>query len=144
MKKIFYYLALCIVLSSCSDDSPVDQYPQHVDLVFLVESSDESRRSAITTLISNGVNNSGSYDLHIEEKSLSDFNLPYSRTYINQTVKYATRLGLSYLDDSNEFGVPFEPYTITMTIRIDGEVIASDEYEVTESGQVFNTSYLMN
>lgn len=145
MNKIVSLLVFSLFLfPSCGDDSPVDKYPVNKDIVFTVNSTDESRRSEISTLISNGIDQGGSYDIHITESSLSEYNLPFSRSYLNQTVKYATNLGVSYRDDSETLSAPFESYTVTMTIRVDGETVATDEYQVEESGQVLNTGYLLN
>lgn len=38
-------------------------------------------------------------------------------------------------------GVPFEPYTIKMTIRVDDEIVESKEVTISESGQVDFVNY---
>tara|TARA_Y100000588_G_C14045940_1_gene834977 strand:- start:57 stop:473 length:417 start_codon:yes stop_codon:yes gene_type:complete len=135
MKKLILLIVIAITTSGCSNsDDPFEQYPQTHDITFDVSSS-ENRQSSIDFQILGG-------DIEKEFHSFSDDHLPLSRIYRNQKVNYQTGLLITYRDVSNvQVGVDFEPYTVTLTIRVDSEIVATNEFIVDESGLVDYVEY---
>ena len=81
-------------------------------------------------------------NLDISWRSSSNGNLPLDISYPNTTVAYLTIATINYRDLSEvQVGVPFEPYTIKMTIRVDDEIVESKEVTISESGQVDFVNY---
>lgn len=130
-KQLLSILTIFILFSSCtSDDDPRDNYPQTRDISMSVSSTDDERMSDITF----SIHGSG---IEISDFSSSDSHLPFSRNYRNKTIPFFTKLNITYRDNSGgAVGVPFEPYNITLQIRVDSEIKAEKEITITESGTV--------
>tara|TARA_R110000796_G_scaffold185330_2_gene302109 strand:- start:198832 stop:199257 length:426 start_codon:yes stop_codon:yes gene_type:complete len=130
-RQLLSILTIFILFSSCtSDDDPRDNYPQNRDISMSVSSTDDERMSDITF----SINGSG---IEISDFSSSDSHLPFSRNYINKTIPFLTLLNITYRDNSGgPVGAPFEPYKITLKIRVDSETKAEKEVTITESGTV--------
>tara|TARA_A100000171_G_scaffold44571_1_gene47515 strand:- start:9130 stop:9555 length:426 start_codon:yes stop_codon:yes gene_type:complete len=130
-QQLLSILTILILFSSCSsDDDPRDNYPQTRDITMSVSSSDNERMSDITF----SIDGTG---IEVSDFSSSDSHLPLSKDYLNKTIPYFTVLNITYRDNSGgAVGVPFEPYNITLQIRVDAEIKAEKEITITESGTV--------
>lgn len=138
MKKIALLTTLFIslLLSSCEESNPIDDYPKNLDVEFIITSTKTDDFSRVTSTISNGINEQGSEDLNIVNSSYSNTHLPYSKTYINQTIKYSTNLLLEFTDNSSvTIGQPFDSYSIELIIKVNGEVVANKVATIAESGK---------
>jgi len=142
MKKLFYLTLISIGMFSCDSDNEIDTYNEFADIKFTVTSTEIDRQSEIESMISNGTDDTGSTNLHIVDESYSNEHLPYTQEYIHQTVFHATILSLYFKDNSGApIGQPFEPYTVTLNIYVDSNVVAEEEIIITDSGQVVNAGY---
>lgn len=130
MKKLLLVLLLGFLITACStEDDPSEKIAIH-DITFSVSSTDDSRLSGID------FNILGS-EKEVMHSSYSNAHLPLSRTFLNHEVKRFTELGIGYTDNSaGPVGEPFEPYSITMQIKVDAEVKAEKTVEIIEAGQV--------
>ncbi|MBO6662242.1 MAG: hypothetical protein JJ862_18295 [Roseivirga sp.] len=135
MKKLILSTFALLLVLSCSDEpAPFEAYPQTHDIRFTIEASD--KRGSEIDLDIEGDN------LDISWRSSSNGNLPLDISYPNTTVAYLTIATINYRDLSEvQVGVPFEPYTIKMTIRVDDEIVESKEVTISESGQVDFVNY---
>ena len=135
MKKLILSTFVLLLVLSCSDEpAPFEAYPQTHDIRFTIEASD--KRGSEIDLDIEGDN------LDISWRSSSNDNLPLDISYPNTTVAYLTIATINYRDLSEvQVGVPFEPYTIKMTIRVDDEIVESKEVTISESGQVDFVNY---
>ncbi|PWL27882.1 hypothetical protein [uncultured Roseivirga sp.] len=135
MKKLILSTFALLLVLSCSDEpAPFEAYPQTHDIRFTIEASD--KRGSEIDLDIEGDN------LDISWRSSSNDNLPLDISYPNTTVAYLTIATINYRDLSEvQVGVPFEPYTIKMTIRVDDEIVESKEVTINESGQVDFVNY---
>ena len=135
MKKLILSTYALLLVLSCSDEpAPFEAYPQTHDIRFTIEASD--KRGSEIDLDIEGDN------LDISWRSSSNDNLPLDISYPNTTVAYLTIATINYRDLSEvQVGVPFEPYTIKMTIRVDDEIVESKEVTISESGQVDFVNY---
>ncbi|KYG71512.1 MULTISPECIES: hypothetical protein [Roseivirga] len=135
MKKLILSTFALLLVLSCSDEpAPFEAYPQTHDIRFTIEASD--KRGSEIDLDIEGDN------LDISWRSSSNDNLPLDISYPNTTVAYLTIATINYRDLSEvQVGVPFEPYTIKMTIRVDDEIVESKEVTISESGQVDFVNY---
>ena len=135
MKKLILSTFTLLLVLSCSDEpAPFEAYPQTHDIRFTIEASD--KRGSEIDLDIEGDN------LDISWRSSSNDNLPLDISYPNTTVAYLTIATINYRDLSEvQVGVPFEPYTIKMTIRVDDEIVESKEVIISESGQVDFVNY---
>lgn len=135
MKKLTLSTFVLLLVLSCSDEpAPFEAYPQTHDIRFTIEASD--KRGSEIDLDIEGDN------LDISWRSSSNDNLPLDISYPNTTVAYLTIATINYRDLSEvQVGVPFEPYTIKMTIRVDDEIVESKEVTISESGQVDFVNY---
>lgn len=135
MKKLILSTFALLLALSCSDEpAPFEAYPQTHDIRFTIEASD--KRGSEIDLDIEGDN------LDISWRSSSNDNLPLDISYPNTTVAYLTIATINYRDLSEvQVGVPFEPYTIKMTIRVDDEIVESKEVTISESGQVDFVNY---
>lgn len=130
MKKILLVILLGLVVGSCSTEDDVSEKTTNHDIVFSVSSTDNSRLSNID------FNILGS-EQEVKHSSYSNTHLPLSRTFLNHKVNMFTNLGIGYTDNSGgAVGESFEPYTVTLEIRVDTEVKAEKDITITESGQV--------
>tara|TARA_R110002051_G_scaffold290773_1_gene354393 strand:+ start:26381 stop:26803 length:423 start_codon:yes stop_codon:yes gene_type:complete len=134
-KKVLAVIVLVIVISCSSDDDPRDNYPQNKNISFSVTSSDNNKQSDISLEIQGeGVN--------ISDFSSSESHLPFTKDYFNQRITFSTIFNITYRDNSGgEVGVPFEPYTIKLSIRSDSETIVEKEITITESGATDSVRY---
>lgn len=130
MKKFLQILLLVLLFTSCSTkENPSEETSIH-DIAFSVSSTDESRLSRID------FNILGS-DREVKHTSYSNTHLPLSRSFLQHRVNMFTNLGIGYTDNSaGAVGEPFEPYSITLQIKVDNEVKAEKEVNITEAGQV--------
>ena len=131
MKKTLLILLLISVFSSCStdDDSENIRTANH-DISFSVTSTDDSRLSNVELKIMNN-------EVEINESSYSNTHLPLTRNFDDQKIKQFTILEVNYRDNSDVIiGVPFEPYTVSLVIKVDDKVKAEKEFTVSESGYV--------
>lgn len=135
MKKLILSTFTLLLVLSCSDEpAPFEAYPQTHDIRFTIEASD--KRGSEIDLDIEGDN------LDISWRSSSNDNLPLDISYPNTTVAYLTIATINYRDLSEvQVGVPFEPYTLKMTIRVDDEIVESKEVTISESGQVDFVNY---
>lgn len=135
MKKLILSTFALLLVLSCSDEpAPFEAYPQTHDIRFTIEASD--KRGSEIDLDIEGDN------LDISWRSSSNDNLPLDISYPNTTVAYLTIATINYRDLSEvQVGVPFEPYTLKMTIRVDDEIVESKEVTISESGQVDFVNY---
>jgi hypothetical protein len=135
MKKLILSTFALLLVLSCSDEpAPFEAYPQTHDIRFTIEASD--KRGSEIDLDIEGDN------LDISWRSSSNDNLPLDISYPNTKVAYLTIATINYRDLSEvQVGVPFEPYTIKMTIRVDDEIVESKEVTISESGQVDFVNY---
>lgn len=135
MKKLILSTFALLLVLSCSDEpAPFEAYPQTHDIRFTIEASD--KRGSEIDLDIEGDN------LDISWRSSSNDNLPLDISYPNTKVAYLTIATINYRDLSEvQVGVPFEPYTLKMTIRVDDEIVESKEVTISESGQVDFVNY---
>ncbi len=135
MKKLILSTFVLLLVLSCSDEpAPFEAYPQTHDIRFTIEASD--KRGSEIDLDIEGDN------LDISWRSSSNDNLPLDISYPNTKVAYLTIATINYRDLSEvQVGVPFEPYTLKMTIRVDDEIVESKEVTISESGQVDFVNY---
>ena len=142
MKKLFYLILISITMFSCNSENEIDTYNEYADIKFTITSTEINRQSEIVSTVSNGTDDTGATKLHIVDESYSNEHLPYTQEYIHQTVFHATILSLSFKDNSGvPFGQSFEPYTVTLKIYVDSNVVAEDEIIIIDSGQVLNVDY---
>jgi hypothetical protein len=130
-KQLLAVITLVFLTISCSsDDNPRDNYPQNRDITFSITSSDNNRLSEIEyTIEGDGIN--------ILESSYSESHLPKTKSYLSQLIPYSTILGIHYRDNSGgEVGIPFNPYTIMVEIKVDSKIVAEKETTINESGTV--------
>ena len=133
MKKILQIFFLALFVVSCSsDDDPTEEIH---DVSFSVRSTDDSRQSHIE------FNIMGS-DKEVYHSSYSNDHLPLTRNYPAHKVKRFTLLGIQYSDNSaGAVGEAFEPYTVTLEIKVDSEIKAEKEITIAEGGQVDSVSF---
>lgn len=128
MKKLLPIFLIAIVFASCSVEDDVSE--EIHDISFSVESTDENRLSQIQFRIMDS-----RQDIH--HSSYSNEHLPLTGNFPQQKVQRSTRLEIDYLDNSSfAVGETFEPYTVTLRIKVDSRVMAEKEYTITEAGQV--------
>jgi hypothetical protein len=131
-KQLLAVITLVLLTISCSsDDDPRDNYPQNRDITFSVTSSDNNRLSEIEYKIEGD-------GITILESSYSESHLPKTKSYLSQSIPYATLLWINYKDNSKieNIGIPFSPYTIKLEIKIDTEIVAEKETTIIERGTV--------
>lgn len=137
-KQLLAVITLLVLISCSSDDDPRDNYPQSKNISFSVTSSDNNRQSVITLDMQGE-------DIDISAFSSSESHLPFTKDYLNQTIAFSTTLNITYRDNSSgEVGVPFEPYTIKLSIRSDSETIVEKEITITESGTTDSALYFFD
>lgn len=131
MKKLVLILIAAQLLISCStDDDPRSDYPKKMDITFQLQASDVDRNVQIKSSIIGK-------DLEIINKSNGNTVLPYKKEYIQQKIPFDTNLVLEYQDYSTVMiGESFQPYTITLYIKINNDIVSQKEVEIRESGQV--------
>ncbi|PVW11717.1 hypothetical protein [Marixanthomonas spongiae] len=131
MKKLVLILIVAQLLISCStDDDPRSDYPKKMDITFQLQASDVDRNVQIKSSIIGK-------DLEIINKSNGNTVLPYKKEYIQQKIPFDTNLVLEYQDYSTVMiGESFQPYTITLYIKINNDIVSKKEVEIRESGQV--------
>lgn len=128
MKKI---LALFIVILafSCSDDeggiTSGSEFPKTTTINFEVNLTDV-RDADVTTTIN---------DVDILE--LSD-TANFIKSYENIVVSLQTEFKLKYMDQSP---TPFVPYEATLVIKDINNIVKSQNFNVTQQGQVFEIDY---
>lgn len=133
MKRKLLILFLALFIVSCSSDD--DTTEEIHDISFLVRSTDDSRQSRIE------FNIMGS-DKEVYHSSYSNDHLPLTRNYPAHKIKRFTLLGIQYSDNSAvAVGEAFEPYTVTLEIKVDSEIKAEKEITITEGGQVDSVSF---
>lgn len=139
MKKFLLILSIAFTAVACSsDEAAEDKYPQHHNVTFSVVSSDLSRFSEIEVDIEGK-------GIDVRSSSYSNVHLPFVRNYTNQVIPEFTNLGISYRDNSGgAVGEAFEPYTVKLTISVDSEIKAEEEFQITESGFVGSADYIFN
>ena len=137
-KQLLAVITLLVLLSCSSDDDPRDNYPQSKNISFSVTSSDNNRQSVITLDMQGE-------DIDISAFSSSESHLPFTKDYLNQTITFSTILNITYRDNSGgEVGVPFEPYTIKLSISANSETIVEKEITITESGTTDTALYFFD
>lgn len=137
-KQLLAVIALVLLISCSSDDDPRDNYPQSKNISFSATSSDNNRQSVITLDIQGA-------GIDISAFSSSESHLPFNKDYLNQTIAFSTRLNITYRDNSGgQVGVPFEPYTIKLSITADSETIVEKEILITESGITDSALYFFD
>ncbi len=135
MKKLLPILLLTIVSFSCSTEEDVSEKTTVHDIEFSVSSTDDNRLSRIDFDILGS-------EQEVKHSSYSNTHLPLTRAFQNHKVNMFTILGIGYTDDSSgPVGEPFEPYTISLQIRVDSKVVAEKEISITEPGQVDFVNY---
>ena len=131
MKKLVLILIAAQLLISCStDDDPRSDYPKKMNITFQLQASYVDRNVQIKSSIIGK-------DLEIINKSNGNTVLPYKKEYIQQKLPFDTNLVLEYQDYSTVMiGESFQPYTITLYIKINNDIVSQKEVEIRESGQV--------
>jgi hypothetical protein len=138
-KQLLVVMVLLFLTISCSsDEDSRDNYPQNKDITFSITSSDNNRLSTIEYTIEGD-------DLNIFESSYSESHLPKTNNYLSLSIPYSTNLEIYYKDNSGgEVGVPFDPYTILLEIKVDSNVIAEKEATINETGTVETLDFIFN
>ena len=68
---------------------------------------------------------------------------PMEKIFVDQKIKEFIILEIGYRDNSDgAVRVPFGPYTVTLIIKEDSEIIAEKQFAVMESGHVDSVNYI--
>jgi hypothetical protein len=129
MKINLLLFSLLFFLVSCSDDND-NEFPKNVDIEITVNASDPQRLSAIETIVY-GTN------LELRTNSYGNHHLPFNKMYLNQQIPELSSVNVSFRDNSVvAIGAAFEPYTIEISVEIDGETAISEQHAIDEQGEV--------
>jgi hypothetical protein len=133
MKPSLLLLSALLFLASCSDDND-NGFPRKADIEITVNASDNSRLSAIETIVY-GTN------LELRTNSYGNQHLPFSKVYLNQEIPQLSSVNVSFRDNSVvAIGDVFAPYTIEILVEIDGEIAISEQRPINEQGGTVSVS----
>lgn len=135
MKKFLQILFVTVLLTSCSTDDDPSKKVEFHNITFSVSSTDNNRLSQILFEIKNSEEN-------VYHSSYSNVHLPLTRNFVNHKITEFSFLEITYIDNSGGgVGETFEPYSVTLLIKVGAEIKAEKVFTVTESGHVDFVAY---
>ncbi len=137
IRKLFILLSIFILLLLIGCTKKEDFLTKIFDIELTANSTGNNRLSTLETSVT-GVN------INLTTSSSSEFNFPFKKSYLQQTISEFTNIDLNVRDNSSgPIGSVFTPYDIEFIIKVDGNIVLKKTQTINDSGDVAFASYSM-